>query len=74
MVSREHKRAALHEKLQILRSLTNSHAVILRKSSIIVDASKYIKELKHKVERLNQEIACTQKPVCKSPLPEVNTA
>ncbi|RWW54804.1 hypothetical protein BHE74_00038589 [Ensete ventricosum] len=26
MVSREHKRAALHEKLQLLRSLTNSHA------------------------------------------------
>ena len=28
MVSREHKRAALHEKLQLLRSITNSHAVI----------------------------------------------
>ncbi|CAL9096464.1 unnamed protein product [Musa textilis] len=69
MVSREHKRSALHEKLQILRSLTNSHA--LRKSSIIVDASKYIKDLKHKVERLNQEIACTQKPVDNSPLPAV---
>lgn len=28
MVSREHNRAALHEKLQLLRSITNSHAVI----------------------------------------------
>ena len=28
MVSREHKKAALHEKLQLLRSITNSHAVI----------------------------------------------
>ncbi|WOL14784.1 hypothetical protein Cni_G23565 [Canna indica] len=32
----------------------------LRKSSIILDASKYIKELKQKVERLNQEITCAQ--------------
>ncbi|RWW14104.1 hypothetical protein GW17_00022151 [Ensete ventricosum] len=28
MVSREHKRAAFHEKLQLLRSITHSHAVI----------------------------------------------
>ena len=28
MVSREQKRTALHEKLQLLRSITNSHAVI----------------------------------------------
>ncbi|KAK6929537.1 hypothetical protein RJ641_005742 [Dillenia turbinata] len=58
MVSREHKRAALHEKLQLLRSVTNSHA--LNKTSIIVDASKYIQELKQKVERLNQDIATAQ--------------
>ncbi|XP_030534664.1 transcription factor SCREAM2-like isoform X1 [Rhodamnia argentea] len=55
MVSREQKRAVLHEKLQLLRSMTNSHA--LNKTSIIVDASKYIKELKQKVERLNEDIA-----------------
>ncbi|KAL1348208.1 hypothetical protein HN51_024183 [Arachis hypogaea] len=59
MVSREQKRAALlHEKLQLLRSVTNSHAV--NKSSIIIDASKYIEELKEKVERLNQEIATAE--------------
>ncbi|KAH0454702.1 hypothetical protein IEQ34_016626 [Dendrobium chrysotoxum] len=56
MVSREqHKRAALHEKLQLLRSVTNSHA--LNKKSIIVDASEYIEGLKQKVERLNREIS-----------------
>ncbi|EEF41534.1 transcription factor SCREAM2 [Ricinus communis] len=59
MVSRENnKRAALHEKLQLLRSITNSHA--LNKTSIIVDATKYIGELKQKVERLNQDIAAAQ--------------
>ncbi|KAK4351264.1 hypothetical protein RND71_030577 [Anisodus tanguticus] len=58
MVLREQKRAAvLHEKLQLLRSITKSHA--LSESSIIVDASKYIQELKHKVERLNQDITTT---------------
>ncbi|ONI24746.1 hypothetical protein PRUPE_2G259900 [Prunus persica] len=58
MVSREHKRAALYEKLQLLRSITNSHA--LNKTSIIVDASKYIEELKQKVERLNEDAANAQ--------------
>ncbi|CAO2825764.1 unnamed protein product [Amaranthus hypochondriacus] len=55
MVSREHKRtAALHEKLQLLRSITNSHAE--NDTGIIVHASKYIEELKQKVDRLNQDI------------------
>ena len=59
MMSRERKKAAaLQEKLQILRSITHSHA--LSNTSIIMDASKYIKELKQKVVRLNQEIACAQ--------------
>ncbi|XP_020593769.1 uncharacterized protein LOC110033931 [Phalaenopsis equestris] len=56
MVSREQqKRATLHEKFQLLRSVTNSHA--LNKKSIIVDASDYIEGLKEKVERLNREIS-----------------
>ncbi|KAA8534001.1 hypothetical protein F0562_031518 [Nyssa sinensis] len=59
MVSRDQQtRAALHEKLQLLRSITNSHAQ--SETSIIVDASKYIEELKHKVERLNQDIDSAQ--------------
>jgi len=32
----------------------------LSNTSIIMDASAYIKELKQKVVRLNQEIACAQ--------------
>ncbi|KAJ0695131.1 hypothetical protein HanPI659440_Chr15g0616591 [Helianthus annuus] len=55
MVSREHKKAALHEKLQLLRSVTNSHAK--EDTSIISDASKYIEELKRKIDILNQDIA-----------------
>ncbi|KAG8063440.1 hypothetical protein GUJ93_ZPchr0003g17995 [Zizania palustris] len=59
MSSRERKKAAaLQEKLQILRSITHSHA--LSNTSIIMDASMYIKELKQKVARLNQETACAQ--------------
>lgn len=58
-MSREHKKAAaLHEKLQLLRSITNSHAI--NKTSVLLDASKYIQELKQKVERLNQDIASAQ--------------
>ncbi|KDP21689.1 hypothetical protein JCGZ_03360 [Jatropha curcas] len=69
MVSRETKRAALHERLQLLRSITNSHA--LNKTSIIVDATKYIEGLKHKVERLNQDIAAAQTSSRQTPLPMV---
>ncbi|MBA0572122.1 hypothetical protein Golob_002483, partial [Gossypium lobatum] len=67
MVSREHKRAGLHEKLQLLRSITNSHS--MKKASIIVDASKYIEELKQKVERLNQDITAAQTSNNRNPLP-----
>ncbi|KAJ4978141.1 hypothetical protein NE237_008921 [Protea cynaroides] len=69
MISREHKRAALYEKLQQLRSVTNSDA--LNKTSIIVDASKYIEELKQKVERLNQDISTAQNSSDPNPLPVV---
>ncbi|XP_062232517.1 uncharacterized protein LOC133929751 [Phragmites australis] len=58
MVSREQKRAILHEKLQVLRSVTHSHAG--NKMSIIADASTYIKDLKQKIAKLNQEIASAQ--------------
>ncbi|KAJ8771064.1 hypothetical protein K2173_023389 [Erythroxylum novogranatense] len=69
MVSRENKRTTLHEKLQLLRSITNSHAV--NKTSIIVDASKYIQELKQKVERLNQDIEAAQISTNANKLPMV---
>ncbi|XP_002270440.2 uncharacterized protein LOC100241616 isoform X2 [Vitis vinifera] len=58
MISREQKRAAMFKKLELLRSITNSHAH--SKTSILLDASKYIEELKQKVERLNQEVAVAQ--------------
>ncbi|KAK9070457.1 hypothetical protein SSX86_010859 [Deinandra increscens subsp. villosa] len=55
MVSREHKKAGLHDKLQLLRSVTNSRA--REDTTIIKDASKYIEALKKKIDLLNQDIA-----------------
>ncbi|KAK7387489.1 hypothetical protein VNO78_28338 [Psophocarpus tetragonolobus] len=69
MASGEQKRAALHEKLQLLRSITNSHA--LNKTSILIDASKYIEELKQKVERLNEDVANAQTSSDPNALPMV---
>ncbi|XP_072997451.1 transcription factor bHLH61-like isoform X1 [Typha latifolia] len=54
MSSKEKKKGALQEKLQLLRSVTHSHAV--NKTSIIVDASKYIMELKQKVDARSQDV------------------
>ncbi|CAO2816979.1 unnamed protein product [Amaranthus hypochondriacus] len=73
MVSKEHKRAAsLHEKLQLLRSITNSHAE--SDTAIIIHASKYIGELKQKVDRLNQDIinSTPQSSNIQDSLPTVN--
>ncbi|OMO55267.1 hypothetical protein COLO4_36097 [Corchorus olitorius] len=64
MSSRGRKKAAVHQRLKQLRSVTNSTAV--NKTSIIVDASRYIEELKEKVERLNQEIGTSSQ---NNPLP-----
>ncbi|XP_028782293.1 transcription factor SCREAM2-like isoform X1 [Neltuma alba] len=71
MVSKEHshKRAVLHEKLQLLRSITDSHA--LNRTAIIMDASKYIAELKQKVERLNHDISTAQTSSDQNPEPRV---
>ncbi|KAL0740107.1 hypothetical protein Bca4012_081620 [Brassica carinata] len=55
MVSREHKRGSLQEKFQLLRSITNSHAE--NETSIVMDASKYIQNLKKKVERYKDTAA-----------------
>ncbi|XP_038708618.1 transcription factor SCREAM2-like [Tripterygium wilfordii] len=75
MVSREHKKAAaaaLHQKLQLLRSITNSHAH--NKTSIVIDASKYIEDLKRKVEKLNQDIEASAQTSShdQNPLPMVS--
>ncbi|KAL6619443.1 hypothetical protein ACP70R_034582 [Stipagrostis hirtigluma subsp. patula] len=71
MVSREQKRAILHENLQILRAVTHSHAE--NKMSIIADASTYIKDLKQKIAMLTQEIASSQQAsIPQEPSPLVN--
>ncbi|KAK9920318.1 hypothetical protein M0R45_028873 [Rubus argutus] len=53
--SRGRKKAALYQQL---RAATNSTA--MNKASIIVDASKYIQELKQKVDTLNQDVGTSQ--------------
>ncbi|TXG58931.1 hypothetical protein EZV62_016760 [Acer yangbiense] len=67
--SRGRKKAALYENLQLLRDVANSSTSSMSKTSIIVDASKYIEELKEKVERLNQEIGTSQISSVQNPLP-----
>ncbi|XP_020236682.1 transcription factor SCREAM2 isoform X1 [Cajanus cajan] len=58
MDSRRRKNAAMQGKLQQLRSVTNSSAV--NKASIIVDATRYIEELKQKVDGLNSELGTAE--------------
>ncbi|KAL5740260.1 hypothetical protein ACOSP7_029133 [Xanthoceras sorbifolium] len=67
--SRGRKKAPLYDKLKLLRDVTNSTS--MSKTSIVVDASKYIEELKQKVERLNQEIGTSQISSVQNPLPMV---
>ncbi|XWS71921.1 hypothetical protein CRYUN_Cryun03dG0180000 [Craigia yunnanensis] len=67
MVSRERNRAASYRKLQMLRSITNSPADC--KTSIILDATKYIEELRQRIERINQHIAMAQNCTCQNSYP-----
>ncbi|XP_050383048.1 uncharacterized protein LOC126799835 isoform X2 [Argentina anserina] len=53
--SRERKKAALYKEL---RAATKSTA--MNKASIIVDASKYIQELKQKVDTYSQDVGSSQ--------------
>ncbi|GMP78698.1 hypothetical protein CsSME_00034531 [Camellia sinensis var. sinensis] len=43
--------------------------ILVNKTSIIVDASKYIEELKGKVERLSQDVASSQSSNGQNSLP-----
>ncbi|KAG8377104.1 hypothetical protein BUALT_Bualt09G0133800 [Buddleja alternifolia] len=70
MGSREKKKAKMYQKLEQLRSATNSTAV--NKTSIVVDASRYIEELKGRVEKLNQDIVTLQSSSQQNSLPAVN--
>lgn len=45
----------------------------LNDNSIIIDASKYIQELKQKVERLNHDIATARTSSDQNPSPVVHT-
>ncbi|RWV89848.1 hypothetical protein BHE74_00042588 [Ensete ventricosum] len=54
MTSKEQKKGVLHERLQLLRSVTNSSAP--SKASIIVDALKYIEELKQNIEACKRDL------------------
>ncbi|RDX65640.1 Transcription factor SCREAM2 [Mucuna pruriens] len=69
MASKEKRREALQHTLQQLRDVTNSTA--LNKASIIVDASKYIEELKQKVEGLNSELGITESSSSTSQIDEL---
>ncbi|XP_009371983.1 uncharacterized protein LOC103961179 isoform X2 [Pyrus x bretschneideri] len=69
MSSKERKKAALYQKLLQLRAATNSSD--LNKTSIIVDASKYINELKCKVDMLSQGVGTSQNSIARNPLPAV---
>ncbi|THF96750.1 transcription factor bHLH61-like isoform X2 [Camellia sinensis] len=70
MVSKEQKKAAVYRKLQLLRSITNPHAQ--RKTSTMIDVLKYIKDLKQKMERVNQEIAEAQNSTAQNSFPMVH--
>ncbi|KAA8543684.1 hypothetical protein F0562_021570 [Nyssa sinensis] len=69
MVSRQQKKAATHRKLQLLRSITNSHAQ--NNTSVILAASRYIEMLKQTVEILNQNISAAKDSTSQDPLPLV---
>ncbi|XP_019161130.1 PREDICTED: transcription factor bHLH61-like [Ipomoea nil] len=60
MGSKDEKRAALNQQLRQLRSVTNSTAV--NKASIIMDASRYIEDLKERVDKLNEDVSSSQPP------------
>ncbi|EPS69410.1 hypothetical protein M569_05356, partial [Genlisea aurea] len=55
MASREKNTDSLDRNLQLLRSITHSES--RSKKSIVSNASDYIRQLKQKVERLNEEVA-----------------
>ncbi|KAE9610820.1 hypothetical protein Lal_00030061 [Lupinus albus] len=65
MASRLSKKA----DFQQLRSVTNSMA--MNKASIIVDATRYIEELKQKVEGLNTELGASESSTSQNELPMV---
>ncbi|KAK6118213.1 hypothetical protein DH2020_047999 [Rehmannia glutinosa] len=70
MGSRDRNKTSLYKKLEQLRSATNSNSV--NKTSIVVDASKYIEELKERVEKLNEDVEILQNSSQQNSLSAVN--
>ncbi|KAJ8551029.1 hypothetical protein K7X08_000399 [Anisodus acutangulus] len=58
MGSKEQKKALLNQKLEQLGSITNSPSV--NKTSIVAHASKYIQELKERIDKLNEDVSTSQ--------------
>ncbi|OIT00246.1 PREDICTED: uncharacterized protein LOC109230419 [Nicotiana attenuata] len=58
MGSKDQKNALLNQHLEQLGSITNSPSV--NKASIIVHASKYIEELKERIDKLNEDVSTSQ--------------
>ncbi|XP_058767995.1 uncharacterized protein LOC131641713 isoform X1 [Vicia villosa] len=71
MVSKAHKRTAMYRRnLQLLRSITYSTSQ--EKTSLILEATEYIRDLKQKLEELNLlAVATAQKFVDYDPMPKV---
>ncbi|ESW14068.1 hypothetical protein PHAVU_008G250400 [Phaseolus vulgaris] len=69
MVYRVHRRTVLYRSIQKLRSITNSNA--RRKTSLILNATKYIRGLKQKLQELNQlgVPAAAQNVIDNGPMP-----
>ncbi|KAK6779885.1 hypothetical protein RDI58_022069 [Solanum bulbocastanum] len=58
MGSKEQQKALLNQQLEQLGSITNSPSV--NKTSIIAHASKYIEELKERIDKLNEDVSTSQ--------------
>ncbi|XP_019418306.1 PREDICTED: uncharacterized protein LOC109329093 isoform X1 [Lupinus angustifolius] len=70
MVSKVHKRTALYRNLQLLRWITCSHSQ--RKTSVLLDASKYIQGIKRKLQELNKlAAASSQNIIAYDPMPKL---
>ncbi|KAE9598662.1 putative myc-type, basic helix-loop-helix (bHLH) domain-containing protein [Lupinus albus] len=69
MVSKVNKRTHMYKNLQLLRSITHSHSH--RKTSVLLDASKYIQGLKQNLQQMNQIASATisQKTIAYDSMP-----
>ncbi|XP_024635956.1 uncharacterized protein [Medicago truncatula] len=70
MVSKVHKRTAMYRNLHLLRSII--HSTSNSKTSVILDATKYIQDLKQKLEEINPlRVAASTKMVDYDATPKI---